>query len=370
MLCMDFPPDARGIGQYVYNLSKTLIKNGHEVTVITRGNWKKTKYENFENIKIFRVRFIPLFPFHLRLHGIFLNRLIKTLEEEFDIIHLHNPSIPLLNTSVPMIITVHGTVIGGIKNRKILDFFSFGLKLFSKLYENNEKNLLNNVDKITAVSKSCMDELKLYYGVNDVQVVYNGVDTDFFTPILNKNKGKYILYVGALDSLKGLIDLINSAKYITFKNLSLKFILIGKGHMKKYLKKLIRKNSLENNFSLMGYLNQKKLLGYYQNASIFVLPSYHEGLPTAVLEAMSCGIPIVATAVPGTSEIIEDGETGLLVPPKSPKKLADSIMGLLDDQELIKKFSKNGRKHVEKNFNWFKITDNFEKIYSNVINHE
>lgn len=114
-------------------------------------------------------------------------------------------------------------------------------------------------------------------------------------------------------------------------------------------------------------MDRSKLLEYYQNATIYVLPSYYEGLPTTLLEAMSCGIPSIATDVEGSSELISDGETGLLVPPRNPKRLAEAILRLLEAEELRQKLGDNARKHIVNNYDWEIITDSVEKVYEKCI---
>lgn len=367
MVCMDFPPEARGIGNYVYNLSKNLIKNGHKVTVLTRGSWNKTRYENIENMDVYRVRFIPSYPFHLQVHGFFLNRLIKKIENDIDIFHIHNPLIPVIKTSKPIILTEHGTVKAGISNRKGLDPSTLGLKLFSNMYIKNEYKLLKISDLISAVSYSCSTELNRFYGLKDVNVMFNGVDIDFFIPDKTKKQEDIplILYVGNLDSLKGLNDLIESAN-ITTKYSSANFIIAGKGPLEKSLKKKIKSLNLETRFIFTGYLNKKDLLDTYQKSKVFVLPSYHEGFPSSILEAMSCELPVIATNVPGSSEIVKDGSTGFLVPPKSPKLLAKRMLQLLEEKELNSKMGKKARKIVVKKYNWGKITNEYDKIYNSI----
>lgn len=367
MVCMDFPPEARGIGNYVYNLSKNLIKNGHDVTVLTRGSWKKTTYEKVEGIEVYRVRFVPFYPFHLQLHGFFLNKLIKKIENDIDIFHIHNPLIPVIKTSLPIILTEHGTVKSGISNRIGWDPYTLGLKLFSNIYIKNEHRLLKTSDLISAVSFSCSSELNRFYGLKDVNVMFNGVDVDFFIPKKTKNQENIplVLYVGNLDSLKGLNDLIESANFIS-KHSNAKFLIAGKGPLEKSLKNKIKYLNLENKFIFTGYLNKKDLLDTYQRSTVFVLPSYHEGFPTSILEAMSCELPVVATDVPGSADIVKDGITGFLVPPHRPQLLAKRIQQLLEETELNSKMGKEAREIVVNEYNWDKITSEYERIYNSI----
>lgn len=130
---------------------------------------------------------------------------------------------------------------------------------------------------------------------------------------------------------------------------------------------MINELGLKKNIYFAGFVDRSKLLEYYQNATIYVLPSYYEGLPTTLLEAMSCGIPSIATDVEGSSELISDGETGLLVPPRNPKRLAEAILRLLEAEELRQKLGDNARKHIVNNYDWEIITDSVEKVYEKCI---
>ena len=112
MIVGEFPPNCGGIGIYVYNLSKNLIERGHDVVILTRGSWKyKCVKENIEGITLYKILYLPLYPFHVNIHGVFLKNQYKLIENnEFDIVHFHSPLIPSFDTDVPTISTIHGTV--------------------------------------------------------------------------------------------------------------------------------------------------------------------------------------------------------------------------------------------------------------------
>jgi glycosyltransferase involved in cell wall biosynthesis len=367
MLTSEFPPDLGGISVYIYNLSKRLIERGHKVTVITRGTWGKTYYENIDGIFVYRVRFIPFYPNPFKLHGLFVNKLFKRIEPELDLLHVHGSISPVIGTHLPTVVTVHGTVARDIDNMPVKSFHFLIVKFMRKQILNAEKAILESADVITAVSQSCVKELKEYHTISkEIIVVNNGVDTNFFIPGKNKKKGglNYILYTGRLETRKGLIDFIKSAKYVCQESADIKFILTGKGTIKNYLERRINNFHLKKNFYFAGFVDRGTLLEYYQNATIYVLPSYYEGLPTTLLEAMSCGIASIATDVEGSSEVITDGETGLLVPPRDPEKLAEAMLKLLDDEELRKRIvGANARRHIVSNYDWEIITDRIEEAY-------
>lgn len=369
MFTSEFPPDLGGRGTYVYNLSKGLIERGHNVTIVARGVWKRTYREEIDGISVYRVRFIPFYPSPFYLHGFFLNKLFKKLESKFDLVHVHGTLMPVVHTSLPVIFTSHGTRKKDIDNMPVKSFHFFVVvKLLSKQLFNIEKKIIENADTITAVSQSCAKEIKKYHKITkEICVVNNGVDTNFFIPAKNKKKEDYILYTGRLETRKGLIDFIESAKYVCREHADIKFILAGKGTIKNYLERRINDLGLKKNFYFAGFVDRSRLREYYQNAAIYVLPSYYEGLPTSLLEAMSCGIPSIATDVEGSSELITDGETGFLVPSRDPNALAEVITRLLGDEELRRRIGANARKHIVNNYDWEIITDAIEKVYTSLI---
>lgn len=369
-ICMytsEFPPDVGGISTYVYNLSKRLVERGHEVTVITRGTWRKTYCEEIEGISVYRVRFIPFFPSPFKIHQIYVNKLLKSLKFDFDLIHLHGtlmPVEPVFNNSLPVVFTSHGA------SKKKLDFMEaktlhfFIVKLLRNHLFKLEQEIVEKSDMLTAVSNSCADEFRAYHSIKkEITIVHNGVDTNFFVPSKNRSNLRSVIYTGRFEVFKGLSDLIECSGIVCKKYPDVKFILVGSGTILDSLKKQVSKLKLENNIIFTGSLSKSQIIEYYQNATIFVLPSYREGFPTSLMEAMSCGIPSIATNVEGSAELIKDGENGLLVPQKNPEKLAESVIYLLENEEFRNKIGANARNHIVKNYDWEKITDGFEKLY-------
>lgn len=370
MICDQFPPRAAGGGYYVYGLSRKLMERKHQITVITRGSWEKPYYqEKVDGITVNRVRFIPAFPFHLQPHGFLISRFLKAMESNFDVIHLHNSNIPVVETSLPTVVTVHGTMRGHIAHRESLDLHSFVVRALSPMYIAIDEKVVNSADKVIAVSNACAEELKVLYGIKSPEIIPNAVDSTFFSPAHHKDNPKpYVLYTGRLSPEKGLIDLIACAKIVSKDLPELKFALSGRGPLERHLKKMVAKHDLQKRFHFVGYVNRDILLKYYQNATIYVLPSYWEGLPTTLLEAMACGLPVVGTAVAGTSEVIADHKTGFLVPPHNPEKLASAILELLDNETLREEIGSEARKHVMRFYNWNTIVGKIERVYQSACN--
>ncbi len=190
MITSEFPPKCAGIGYYVYNLSKKLTEMGNKVTVLTRGNYTNS-YQKIDDIDVYRIKFFPLPPFHIKLHSYFVNNFFSKIQEEFDIIHQHSPLTPTIKCDLPSITTFHSCWKRENKTYdKITDTWALYVKLFHKFFMKEEIKTLINSNKITAVSKAVADDLSDYYGIDraEISIVKNGVDNNFFKPSKNDKR--------------------------------------------------------------------------------------------------------------------------------------------------------------------------------------
>jgi glycosyltransferase involved in cell wall biosynthesis len=369
MITREFPPASGGIGYFVYNLSKNLLKRGHQVSVFTRGSTAQSMIEIIEGIEVVKVSFFPLYPFHLSIHGLFLNSMFKSLERKFDIVHFHSPLPPMVKTSLPLMTTVHTSMKIDSKYHEAIDFFSLSERLQSMyVYPPIESKIFKNSDYITAVSSSVIDELK-YYGLHTSQmtVIGNGVNECVFYPRKNPNTSKYVLYTGILRARKGLFDLLQSAQLVNQVYPNIQFLICGNGPFFRRLADEINKRQMQKYVRILGQVKREILINLYQNALIHVTPSHYEGLPTVLLEAMSCGLPVVATKVGGNQDVISHGVNGLLVSPKNPQEMAEAILTLLNNPKLCAKIGKEARRTIEERYTWDKITDNILLCYQKTI---
>jgi glycosyltransferase involved in cell wall biosynthesis len=237
------------------------------------------------------------------------------------------------------------------------------------VYPPVESELFRASRKITAVSRSVAKELREYdLDPSEITIVGNGVDEKTFVPARNRDYiNQYVLYTGVLRARKGLFDFIDCAKYVCKEHPDARFLISGSGPFFHKLQGRIKKRGLEKNVVFLGYVSRSRLVKVYQNATVHVVPSHYEGLPTVLLEAMSCGLPVVATDIGGNNEVISSGVNGFLVPVKSPRIMAKSVLRLLDDPDLRKKIGTAARKTIEKYYTWDKVTDNVLKFYESVL---
>jgi glycosyltransferase involved in cell wall biosynthesis len=151
-----------------------------------------------------------------------------------------------------------------------------------------------------------------------------------------------ILYVGRFEEEKGIKVLLNSIKILFNERNKFDLLLVGNGRLKNWIKNFIKKNKIEN-IRFLGLLDYDEMPQIYNQAEIFVLPSLTEGSPGSLIEAMGCGTVPICTAVGVCPNIIKNGENGILIEPGNPQELANAILKLINNRELIKNFRKNGR---------------------------
>jgi glycosyltransferase involved in cell wall biosynthesis len=148
--------------------------------------------------------------------------------------------------------------------------------------------------------------------------------------------------VAALAPHKSQADFIRAARIVLDRRPATKFLIVGEGKLRPRLESLVRELDLGGDVVLTGFRDDP--LEILSTFTCFVLSSYLEGLGTSVMDAQAMGIPVVATRTGGVPDIVEDGVTGLLVPPRDPEALAAAIGRLLDDKELRQRVA---RKAVE-----------------------
>jgi glycosyltransferase involved in cell wall biosynthesis len=375
MISREFPPVCGGLGYYVYYLSKELIHRGHEVKVITRGNFSKYTQENIDGIKLFKAPFLPIYPLHMSLHGFFVNKLVKSIENTLEIIHLHSPLPPPVTTSLPVITTFHSPCKRAFDKiyRDTKDMRSFFDQLQTMVvYPPIESRIIRLSNKITTVSPSVSEELRSY-GLNpeEITVVENAVELEFFTPAPSiTKKNPYILFVGILRSGKGVFDFINCAKIVCNKRPDVRFLICGDGPLLGSMRLKVLKMGLQKQVIFLGYVNRTNIVKLYQEAAILFHPSSHEGLSTVVLEAMSCGLSVVANDIPGNRAVISPGINGILVGNSSPESLADSILNLLDNDILRRNIGKAARATIENRFSWSNTVDKMISCYEELLEHK
>lgn len=226
--------------------------------------------------------------------------------------------------------------------------------------------IFTKADQIQAIAYFLADWAKELGATCPVVVVPNGVDLKKFKIKDQKSnietKEKVIVSASRLVKKNGIADLILSLKFLPAET---KLWLLGDGGEKKYLEKLAQDSGLSKRVRFLGFVPAEKLADYYYQADVFSRPSYSEGLGNAFLEAMACGLPVVATSVGGIKDFLIDGETGFICEVGSPENIATKISFILDpiNQEKVNHVISTAGRMVAEKYDWDKIAPQFDNIF-------
>lgn len=290
-----------------------------------------------------------------------IRRLVSlTRELEIDIIHTHNPGPHLYGaiagflTHVPVVHTKHG-----------------------RNYPTDMKKVLLNrlssffTSKIVAVSQNaaevCLDIEKI--SASKVTVILNGVDTEIFHPPESKDEKVLepvrIGIVARLSAEKDHQTLLNACRLLAGNTTRFHLEIIGDGPLRILLEKTVKDFGIEEFVSFCGMRHD--VPEQLRRLDIFVLSSTTEGTSLTLLEAMATGLPVVATNVGGNPEVVVDGITGYIVPPKDPAEMACKLIFLLNNDNLRRQIGKEGRNRVFDKFSIKETARQYEKLYRSVM---
>jgi glycosyltransferase involved in cell wall biosynthesis len=221
-----------------------------------------------------------------------------------------------------------------------------------------------------------MENDAISFGIpqNRIHQVMNGVEVDRFLPLPENRVKERVIYVGRINHQKGIDILLKSWKMIVNKGYNYKLFIAGPLQKDKYADNLleyIKKNRLQRTTTFMGEINyySHDLVEFFQSGDIFVLPSRREGMPGTLLQAMSCGLPVVATKVSGATDIVLDRINGRIVDIENEKELSDAIIELLEIDERTKnEMGLANRNTIIKKFDQSKRTKLFVNIFKRVLN--
>ncbi len=229
------------------------------------------------------------------------------------------------------------------------------------------------MDRVITVSRSIRDTL-IHDGVRPslVQVIYEGMDLQSVDslpePSFSVDRQQPVIGIVAhLSSEKGHSTLIKAVSLLLRSYPRLLLVIVGEGPLRTELEKQANTLGVGRNVVLLGFREDADSI--MKSFDIFCLPSLSEGLSSAILAAMSNRLPVVATAVGGIPELVIDRETGLLVPPRDPPRLARALQELLDSPELRKRMGESGRRRMEAHFTLKEKIRNFERLYFELLAH-
>lgn len=373
VVCPVYHSGLGGIGKQAVTLTTELHKRGLNIFVITR----KLKHVPYFFSEVKCIRIWAARPFEHRIETInFLNvltsvtfsiNLLYTLikrKKDYNIVHFHGASIPLI-TTIFFLKIFKKKVIAKVSSAKLgIEAGSFKGRygFLSKFII----SLLKKVDCFIAISNEIKDGL-IYEGYEKERIyrIPNFVDLKLFHPIFaKKNLNKTIVFSGALEKRKGVHILLEALNIIQREFSDVHLIILGDGSEKIYLQKIAHNLNISNKITFKGWV--ENVVDYLHSADIFVLPSLQEGLPNSLLEAMACGIPVIASKIGGVVDVIEDGKSGILFEPGNISDLANAIRKLLKDDDLRDKIKAEAVKIIVEKFSIERVVEEYINLYKNL----
>lgn len=362
-----FYPSIGGVENYVYNLSKELVKRGHKVTVICANEPNIKRKETINGVDVKRLPYLG----KIANTNITPTLPLELLKEDFDIIHTHLPTPWSADWSVifaklkkrPVILTYHNDIVAK-------GFASY----VAKFYNFTSLNFVLRIAKKIIITQLKYFEHSPYLEKykDKIEVVPVGVDTGRFKPLNVDEEEHTLLFLSVLDRFheyKGLEYLLKALKTVKDEIRDVRLIVGGDGELKTYYQEMANRLGIGDNVEFVGFIPDSKLVEYYNRCSVFVLPSYssdQEGFGIVLLEALACGKPVVTTEIVGVSNDVHEFNAGVVVKPCDVKSLADAILGILQDSDLRRRMRKNGREVAEK-YSWKKVAAMVEKIYTELV---
>ncbi len=356
-----------GVVNHISALESYLTKAGHEVKILAPAS-KAVANLGDRFIPIGKPRPIPTSGSIARITiSLRLASRIKAVlsEENFDIIHLHEPFMPMLCSAVLRFSNTAN--IGTFHACQGRPSYNVGWPITTIMLKRRARKL----DGKIAVSKPAMEFANKYIP-GYYNIIPNGIDLEHFSsdvpPIDKFCDGKLnLLFVGRLESRKGLNYLLKAYKRIKPEIPDSRLIIVGPGtRLRRKYERQVRRDRLKD-VTFVGYVSYEELPRYYKTADIFCAPATgRESFGIVLLEAMAVGKPVIASSIEGYANVVTDGAEGLLVPPKDDKALAQALISLMTDESLRQQMGVGGRaKALE--YSWEHVAQRVLNYYIRIL---
>lgn len=349
----EYPPLGGGAGKATAAIAREMAALGHRVRVLTsayRGLSAREEQNGYTVIRSPALRRRPDRSTPVEMISFLLGALPVALREsrrerpDASIAFFGIPSGPVayllrLIYGVPYLISLRGGDVPGFQPYDLAAYHRITRPVIRWLWKRSAGVVANSAGLRDLAQQTAPDL--------PIHVIPNGIDLAPFPPpnrSSNASATPCLLFVGRVVQQKGLNYLLEA-----LATLDLPFTLriAGDGDQRAWLEDLACRLGLADRAAFLGWQSREELAYHYAHADVFVLPSLDEGMPNVVLEAMACGLPVVATSVPGCVELVTPGENGLLVPPRDPAALAGALRLLLADSDLRRRMGQAGYRRAQ-----------------------
>jgi len=227
-------------------------------------------------------------------------------------------------------------------------------------------NMLKHFDKIILESPSVKDFYNLRKFDKKILYAHLFIPNIFALTVPFNKRDIDLAFMGVLSKEKGIIEFLKSCNILKNKNVAIRVVIWGDGVLKDQVEQYINKNNLSALVQLKNFVDPYDVPKILNKIKLLVIPSYSEGLPNTLLEAMACGTPVLATPVGGIPDLVKEGETGFLLKSNNPEHIAERIIELLNKPDILEKVSINAYNYVRENFSFEKTLESWQRILQEI----
>jgi len=373
--CPYYPPHIGGLEKYADELHSNLASRGHQVTVFTPNIPAQLPPSSIDHVHVIRFpawEIIYNYPLPKFWLPSFWSSCRQLWQNDYDIIfsttRFFFTSLLALSFSrlkrLPHLHIEHGSDF--VKSN------SLSVSLLSRLVDETLGRLIFNLSTVNIAPSQSAQRFINRFNKRSSPIIYRGLPWNQIKAIpanqqiLSQHAGQTIIcFAGRFISGKGVPDLIKAISVLKQKNIVL--LLIGSGPEKKAYASLVKELGISASVIFTGQKSFSDTISFIKASDILINPSYNEGLPTSVLEAAACRIPIIATDVGGTAEIITNNKSGLLIPPGNIQSIISSIKTLINNHDLRSSYARHAYHSAHSKFNWSIAITQYETILYNSI---
>ncbi len=393
----EYPPETLwgGIGTFTYNLAHGLNSIGHNVDIVAFTPGQESHSDD-EGISVYRISsprlpldkrtlweycVIALFPFAF-FYSLKIKKKIEELDatRHYDVIdfpeHIGEGFFTVRANKYPSFVRLYTplSLIGKLglhRVSNVLDYYLLGLI---------EKSSIKRATVVNSPSNNLAQFVKKEFRVErNIELIYNPIDTDRFSPKPTAEESTdeilKVLFVARLLDRKGAHILARAVPKVVEKVKNVKFIIIGNDDrgvegfksMKEFMLHVFKENDVMEFVEFIDWVPYDKLEEVYRGADISILPALYDNSPYTCLEAMSCGVPVIATTAGGMPEYVDDGKNGIIIAPNDVDALAEALKELLSDAKKRRDYGIKAREKAVREFKREVVAKKITRLYLEAI---
>lgn len=367
----EYPPIGGGAANATFFLARTFSRRNITPVVLTSAFGRLSGYREEDGVHVYRVpalrRYIDrsrlvemmLFPLAAGMH---VGRVVRQHAIERSVVFFTLPSGPLgywmkRRYGIPYLVLLRGGDVPGHVPE---------LNRIHRFVKPVRHMILNNAAAVIANDEG-LARRSMAADPYPVSVIPNGVDTDFFAPAqqTSHTDGFHVLFVGRFTAEKNLFHLLDQyAKIESAFPGKTSLRMVGDGPQMHELQRHAAESGLGKSVTWCGWTTKEQLRELYTTSSCFVNPSFYEGMPNTVLEAMASGLPVVVSDVPGNNTLVEEDRNGYVFDLKKPDAFFEALARMVRDPEGAERMGLHGRQRVVDNYSWDIIAEQFMRFLS------